>query len=138
MALTVPPAFATTTQLQDRWRPLTEAETPRAEALLLDASQMILDEDRHGVLDALTEPSQTLISITCSMVIRAMASGIDAGPPATQTGWNAGPWGAQTTYANPTGDLYLTKSERRRLGFSRQRAGGVDMWAGSDQYAAEA
>lgn len=135
MALTVPPAFATATQLADRWRPLTEAETPRAEALLLDASQMILDEDTRGVLDDLTAPTQTLISITCSMVIRAMASGIDAGPPVSQYGYGSGPINEQRTYANPTGDLYLTKSERRRLGFSRQRAGGVDMWAGA--YATE-
>lgn len=131
MALTVPPAFATTTDLAARWRPLTPAEVTTAEALLLDASQQILDEDTGGVLAALTEPTQTMLSITCAMVKRAMASGIDQGPPVTQDGWNAGPWGAQKTYANPTGDLYLTKSERRRLGFSRQRAGGTDMWAGA-------
>lgn len=131
MALTVPPAFATAEQLADRWRPLTEAETPRAEALLLDASQMILDEDTRGVLADLTAPTQTLVSIACSMVIRAMASGVEVGPPVTQGSWSAGSFSASNTYANPTGDLYLTKSERRRLGFSRQRAGAVDMWAGA-------
>lgn len=131
MALTVPPAFATTDDLEARWRPLTPAEETTATALLLDASQQILDEDTRGVLADLTEPSVTLVRITCAMVKRAMASGIDQGPPASQTGWNAGPFGAQTTYANPTGDLYLTKSERRQLGFSRQRAGGTDMWAGA-------
>lgn len=138
MALTVPPAFATTGQLESRWRSLTPAETTRAATLLEDASQQILDEDTHGVLADLTEPTLTLVKITCSMVIRAMASGIESGPPVTQDGWGAGPWNQQRTYANPTGDLYLTKAERRQLGFSRQRAGGVDMWAGSDQYAAEA
>jgi hypothetical protein len=131
MALTVPPAFATTEQVEARWRTLTEAEATRATQLLLDASQLILDEDMHGVLADLTAPTQTLVSVTCSMVIRAMASGVEAGPPATQTSWGAGPFNASTTFANPTGDLYLTKSERRRLGFSRQRAGAVDMWAGA-------
>lgn len=131
MALTVPPAFATPTDVVERWRPLTTEETARAEALLLDASQMILDEDTRGLLDDLMAPTQTLVSIVCSMVIRAMASGVEAGPPVTQDGWNAGPFGQQRTYANPTGDLYLTKSERRRLGFSRQHAGAVDMWAGA-------
>ena len=138
MALSVPPAFASADDLVDRWRPLSTEETTRANTLLKDASQQILDEDTHGVLADLTEPTLTLIKITCSMVIRAMASGIESGPPVTQDGWNAGPWGAQKTYANPTGDLYLTKAERRQLGFSRQRAGGVDMWAGADQYATEA
>lgn len=131
MALTVPPAFATRAQLESRWRPLTTAERERAEVLLADASQQILDEDTHGVLAGLDAPTLTLQKIVCAMVMRAMASGIDAGPPVTQDGWNAGPWGAQKTYANPTGDLYLTKAERRQLGFSRQRAGGVDMWAGA-------
>lgn len=131
MTLTVPPAFATVADLVNRWRPLTPAEEATATVLLLDASQQILDEDDRGVLDDLTAATQTLLSITCAMVKRAMASGIDQGPPVTQDGWNAGPWGAQKTYANPTGDLYLTKSERRRLGFSKQRAGAVDMWAGA-------
>lgn len=131
MALTVPPAFATVDQLEARWRPLSDAEKTRGGELLLDASQMILDEDTRGVLDDLTAPTQTLVSVACSMVIRAMAAGIDAGPPVTQYSYGSGPVNESRTYANPTGDLYLTKSERRRLGFSRQRAGAVDMWAGA-------
>lgn len=134
MALTVPPAFATTSDLEARWRPLTTDEATRANVLLQDASQQILDEDRYGVLADLTTPTLTLVKITCAMVMRAMASGIESGPPVTQDGWGAGPWNQQRTYANPTGDLYLTKAERKQLGFSRQRAAGVDMWAGSDQY----
>lgn len=131
MVLTVPPAFATSLQVEQRWRTLTDAERTRADELLLDASQMILDEDTRGLLDDLTAPTQTLISIVCSMVIRAMASGVEAGPPVTQYSYGSGPVNESRTYANPTGDLYLTKSERRRLGFSRQRAGAVDMWAGA-------
>jgi hypothetical protein len=130
MALTVPPAFATPADVVARWKPLTPEETTRAEALLEDASQQILDEDQHGILGDLTAPTLTLKKITCAMVIRAMASGVEAGPPVTQDGWNAGPFGAQKTYANPTGDLYLTKAERKQLGFSRQRAASVDMWPG--------
>jgi len=138
MALSVPPAFASADDLTARWRPLTTEETARANTLLKDASQQILDEDTHGVLADLTAPTLTLVKITCNMVIRAMASGVEAGPPVTQDQWNAGSFGQSRTYANPTGDLYLTKAERKQLGFSRQRAGGVDMWAGSDQYATEA
>src|SRR5688572_17624984 len=136
MALT--PPFATTSDLTARWRTLTAAETTRAETLLEDASHLILAEDTHGVLADLTVVTNTIKRIACAMVIRAMASGIDQGPPVTQENWGAGPFSQGLTYANPNGDLYLTKAERRALGFSRQRAGGVDMWAGSDQYAAEA
>lgn len=131
MALTVPPAFATKAQLESRWRTLTAAEAARAEVLLQDASQQILDEDRRGMLADLTSPTLTLQKIVCNMVIRAMAPGVEAGPPVTQDQWGAGPFNQSRTYANPTGDLYLTKSERRQLGFSRQVAGSVDMWAGA-------
>lgn len=131
MTLTVPPAFATPSDVEARWRPLSDAEKTRAETLLEDASQKILNEDTRGVLDDLDAVTPTLRKIACYMVIRAMASGVEAGPPATQHGWTAGSFQSQTTYANPTGDLYLTKAERRELGFSRQRAGGVDMWAGA-------
>jgi len=138
MALTVPPAFATTGDLVARWRPLSTAETTRAAVLLEDASQKILDEDKHGVLADLTAPTNTLKRIVCAMVKRAMPSTDSEGPPVTQQQWGSGPFNASTTFATPSGDLYLTKSERRDLGFSKQRAAGVDQWAGSDQYASEA
>jgi hypothetical protein len=127
MALT--PPFADADDLANK--PISAEVRERAEALLTDASQVILDEDERGILDDLTEPTPTIIRITCAMAIRAAQAGIDAGPPVSQDQWNAGPWGQSRTYANPTGDLYLTKAERRQLGFSRQRAGAVDMWAGA-------
>ena len=129
MALT--PPFATTNDLTARWRALTAGETTRAGTLLLDASQLILDEDTRGVLDNLTTPNTTLVRIVCKMVERAMASTTVDQAPVTQESWGAGPFNQARTYANPSGDLYLTKAERRQLGFSRQRAGGSDMWTGA-------
>lgn len=136
MALTVPPAFATVPELAVRLqRTFTTGQAEQAAVLLEDASQKILDADKRGVLDDLTTPTNTLKRIVCAMVGRAMpAETASAGPPVTQTSWSAGPWSAQSTFATPSGDLYLTKAEKIELGFLRQRAGGVDMWAGSDQY----
>lgn len=122
------PPFATTPDLVGRWRPLTSAEQARATILLLDASQMILDEDKRGVLSALTEPTSTHKRIVCKMVERAMGTDVDAGA-VTQISQTMGPFTEQRTLAGPSGDLYLTKAERRQLGFSRQRAGSVAMWA---------
>jgi len=132
------PPFALPADLEARWRTLATAETERATVLLTDASQKILDEDRRNILATLTTPTPTLVRIVCAMVQRAMSSGTIDSAPVTQQSWGAGPFNASSTYANPMGDLYLTKSERRELRFSRQVAGGVDMWADSDQYATEA
>lgn len=121
------PPFAIPSDLVARWRPLDAAETIRATTLLLDASQMILDEDTRGILTALTAPTLTHKRIVCKMVERSMGTPVDA-PSVTQMSQTTGPFTQQSTFANPTGDLYLTKAERRQLGFSRQRAGGFDQW----------
>lgn len=122
------PPFAIPADLVDRWRPLSVAEEERASVLLGDASQMILDEDTHGVLSALTEPTATHVRIVCKMVERAMGTPVDS-PPVTQFSQTMGPFTEQGTLPGPSGDLYLTKAERRQLGFSRQRAGSSAMWA---------
>lgn len=126
MALT--PPFASTSDLEDRWRILSADETARATVLLTDASQMLLDEDTQGRLSSLTEPTPTVIRVVCAMVRRAMASPVSIGPDISNLQQTTGPFSQGVTYANPSGDLYLSKAERRTLRFSRQRAGGVDMW----------
>lgn len=122
------PPFAVTSDLADRWRPLTTTEQTRATTLLLDASQMILDEDKRHVLDILTVPTPTHKRIVCKMVERAMGTDVDV-PAVTQYSQTVGPFTEARTLAGPSGDIYLTKAERRQLGFSRQRAGSVAMWA---------
>lgn len=133
MALTVPPAFATAADLAERLeRTFTPAQEARADALLEDASQKILDADKRGILAELTEPTNTLKRIVCAMVGRAMPeTAPSGGPPVAQQQWSAGPWSASATFATPSADLYLTKAEKIDLGFLRQRAASVDMWAGA-------
>lgn len=122
------PPFATIVDLAARWRPLTAPESTRATTLLLDASQLLLDEDARGILTALTVPTLTHKRIVCKIVERAMGTPVEE-PSVTQQSQTMGTFTEQRTFANPTGDLYLTKAERRQLRFSRQRAGNVAMWA---------
>ena len=123
MAFPAPP-FAIPAELEERWRPLTPEEVPRATALLLDASQQVMDEC-PGAHDA---SPITLRRVVCAMVKRAMAGPAGVGVNSFMQG--AGPFQQTTQFSNPTGDLYLTKAEKRSLGVGRQKAFEIDLLAG--------
>ena len=120
------PPFATVTDLETRWRDLTVEEMSRAQAFLEDASSLVMDEF-PGAHDA--SPA-TLRRVVCAMVKRAMAAPGGIGVASLMQG--AGPFQQTTQFSNPTGDLYLTKSEKRSLGVGRQRAFEIDLLGGSD------
>lgn len=114
--------------VSDGWRPLTTAEAGRVDALVAKASRLIRDElpsvDARilaGALDPLS-----VADIVCDMVRRQLGTPTDQ-PPASQVTQSASIFSVGVTYANPTGEPFLTKSERRRLGVGRQRAGSVDL-----------
>jgi len=124
--------FASAADLASRWRTLTSGEEASAGVLLADASSLILDECPTADLvadddaAALAKRTATLKRIVCAMVKRAMVRGADeVGVQTSQT--TAGPFSQSQTYSNPTGDLYLTKAERRALPCGRGRAFMVDM-----------
>lgn len=123
-------SFAEVADLEARWRPMTSAaETARATVLLADASA-ILRAEVPGIDARLTAVPPTLDAdipkmIVCKMVKRAMLAGADSDAVASlqQT---AGPYSQSTTFANPTGDLYLTKAERKLLGGGGASAYSID------------
>lgn len=120
--------FADSEDLAKRWRTLSSVERGRADVLLEDASQLILDLDPH-IQDRVSDV--TLRSVVCSMVKRAM-QGPAALDGVVQSQQTAGPFQQGVTFANPSGDLYLTKLEKRRLGIGVQRAFSVDLLAEDD------
>lgn len=107
MAVDIP--FAKVPDLEARWRPITDVESARALTLLEDASQLIIDEG----FDVDTIAARTLTRIVCAVVKRAMS--IPGGDSVTSLQQGAGPFQQTAQFANPTGDLYLTKAERRAL-----------------------
>lgn len=110
-------AYATVDQLVARWRPLTSEETAKADVLLEDASVQIRAEipDLRARIEAGdTDLLSAAIRVECAMVKRAMASG-DDGVGITSAQETQGPFSHTFQYANPSGDLYLTKAERRLL-----------------------
>lgn len=110
--------FATVDDLQTFWRTLTPEENERATMLLSFAStklrQLAINSGKD--LDELIENGQILADsvklIVLSAVKRAMIS-VDDAQSVAQT---AGPYSMTTTYSNPQGNLYFTKSETNSLG----------------------
>jgi hypothetical protein len=118
--------YATVADLEARWRPLTEAEAAKAAVLLDDASSKIRTTIK-GIdqrLDADDDLRRNATRIVCAMVQRAMDAPDDAVGIATVQE-SVGPFSRSFNYANPMGDLYLRKEERRDLG-GGMGAGSID------------
>ena len=117
-------AYATVEDLSARWRDLDPSEEKRAEVLLEDAAVVIdsYTRGRAASVDALRV-------VSCNMVKRAMDADRSGVSQQTET---AGPYSQTFTWANPNGDMYITKRERDmlvpkgRVGFFNPLAGGSD------------
>ncbi len=109
-------AYATVEDLQRRWRTLTQAEQAVASALLEDAAVLI---DSYG------EPKSddAAMVVSCMVVRRAMSSTTADLFGVSQTSMTAGSYQQQWTYANPGGDIYLTKQEKSMLGHGGGKLG---------------
>lgn len=125
--------FATVEELELLWRPLTEAERPRAQALLeLVSSALRYEADKVGrdldkmILEA---PSLAAVakSVTVDVVARTLMTSTDL-EPMTQMTQSAGGYSSTGTFLVPGGGLFIKKSELARLGLKRQRIGGIDLY----------
>lgn len=107
--------FADVSDIEVRWRTLTSSERNRATALIEDASAMLSAlVENIDVSDE--EQMQLLNLVCCNMVIRAMSATEVDSFGASNMSMTAGAYTQSWTYANPTGDMYLTKFEKRLLG----------------------
>lgn len=113
--------FAEVSDLEARWKPLTPGEKTTAAVLLEDASQLIIDVCPR----AANASENTLRRVTCSIVKRAMMAPPIAGAESVQQG--GGGYQATVSFTNPSGDLYLSKSEKISLGYGRKKAFMIDL-----------
>lgn len=126
-------AFASVSDLEGRWRPLTAGERDRADALLGDASALLRAE--LAMAGREVDGREDLLRLVCcSMVRRSMAAAME---DCTQSSITAGGFSQQVTYANPSGNLYITADERRVLGIQkhRMRIGSIAPRTGADRNA---
>ena len=116
-------AFAVVSDIESRWRDLSTDEEARASVLIDDATAML---SALVKVDASDEEQALLLKVVCcDMVIRAMAqSGMDTFG-VSQAAITAGPYTQSFSYSNPSGDMYLTKLEKKLLGISTGYIGSI-------------
>ena len=149
--------WATTESIERLWRPLTEEEKPRAEALIeatettirglaenegidLVTPRVFLDEypepdfenpnaEPYRLLDrsAMSKMSWAIESVVVDVVARALMTSTNQ-EPMTQVTQSAGGYTASGTYLVPGGGLFIKKSELERIGLRRQRVQAFDLY----------
>jgi hypothetical protein len=118
-------AFATVGDLESRWRVMDPSEKARASVLLMDAAAIIsaaLEQSGVKIAEDNETQAANLVRVSCAMVQRAMAQG---------DGEQEHAWGGNLVL-NPSGDLYLSKADKRSLGIGRMRIGFASPFGGAE------
>ena len=115
-------AFADVHDIEARIGVLSAADEERAATLLDDAAAILsalvsVDPDDD-------EQAELLKTISCNMVIRSMSAPADTFGVQSAS-MTAGAYSQTWQYANPSGDMYLTKLEKRLLGISSSYIGTI-------------
>lgn len=129
-------SFATFEDLKLRYPSVSDEQSARVTALLEDATALITEALSEAGINV-TSPSDTLTAnlkaVCCSVVMRALpAFGDEAYMPLKSFQQMAGSFSENVTLANPTGDLYLTSAETKRLGITSATHGVFQFFAGAD------
>ena len=117
-------AYALVSDVEARWRDLSATEETRAAVLIDDASAMLsslVDVDPNDCAQA-----ALLKTVCCDMVIRAMSATDSDMFGVSQASMTAGPYSQSMSYSNPSGDMYLTKMEKRLLGITQGYIGSIE------------
>lgn len=130
-------AFATVADYEARQGELSEADRSRCEALLEDASAAMRSRFRafHGLgyEEGVNESFDDNAKAVCVALAARALSVPDMLSGVTQYSQTAGSYSASATYSNPTGDIYLTKTDLRALGLSASRARSVEAMTWRDR-----
>lgn len=124
--------YATLADVQALWRPLTTAETSRAEALIpIVCDSLRIEAEKVGKdLDQMVADSTALASVaksvTVDVVARTLMTSTDQ-EPATQFSQSALGYSVSGTFLVPGGGLFIKKTELARLGLKRQQRRVIDL-----------
>lgn len=119
--------FAVTSDYTARGYDATKFDTGVLDMRLAAASRHLraLSSTIDARIAAGTLDAALVTDVVCAMVARTVPAENMQGVHTFQT--SVGPFQDSVRLANPGGDLYLTKGERRTLGISSQRAFSVSL-----------
>lgn len=129
--------YASAADLAALWRPLTDQETKRAEALLpivcasLRTEARKVGKDLDEMVQADPDLAEVARSVTVDVVARALMTSTDQ-EPMTQVTESAGGYSASGTFLIPGGGLFIKTSELARLGLRRQKYGVMELYGQPD------
>lgn len=129
--------YASAADLAALWRPLTDQETKRAEALLpivcasLRTEARKVGKDLDEMVQADPDLAEVAKSVTVDVVARALMTSTDQ-EPMTQVTESAGGYSASGTFLIPGGGLFIKTSELARLGLRRQKYGVMELYGQPD------
>lgn len=130
-------SYASAADLAALWRPLTDQETQRAEALLpivcasLRTEARKVGKDLDEMVQADPDLAEVARSVTVDVVARALMTSTDQ-EPMTQVTESAGGYSASGTFLIPGGGLFIKTSELARLGLRRQKYGVMELYGQPD------
>lgn len=106
-------SYATIEDLEARYGELSSELEGRATVLLDDAATII---DAYVTADTTDERWLARARlVSCAMVNRALQASESDAYGVSQATMTAGPYTQNVSYSNPSGDLYLTATEKRTL-----------------------
>lgn len=125
--------FATITDLQTLWRPITSDEMDRALELLEVVSDSLrVEADKVGKdLDLMIIDKPHLKSVAKSVVVDVVARTLMTSTnqePMTQMTQSALGYSMQGSFLVPGGGLFIKKAELNRLGLRKQRYGVIELY----------
>jgi len=125
--------YASLNDISALWRPLTQAESERAEALLpvvcasLRAEARKVGKDLDEMLVLNEDLVEVAKSVTVDVIARALMTSTNQ-EPMTQYSESALGYSVSGSFLVPGGGLFIKRSELSRLGLRRQRYGAVEIY----------
>lgn len=118
--------FATTADIVNLWRPLSDGEMTRAEYLLSTASDTLRQTARNRGydLDQMIDDGKVYINVVIDVVVAAVTRVLRASTtsePMTQISQSALGYSFSGTYLNPQGGIFYYDNELGRLGLKKKQ-----------------
>lgn len=125
-------AFISVEEIEKLWKPLTDAETDKVEALLPVVSDLIIAEGVANGVDVESrvdnEPAyETVVKVVCLAMVKRAMTETDDSMNYSQLTQSALGYSVSGTYVNSGGAMALLPKEVKMLGFKRQKVGIVTL-----------